>query len=147
MVCSIGLLATLLAVAIEATYGDLDGHVRRLQDRCSDQVTRLDVCKCVMGCEVFGAEADGTKCDVNEPTADGQAVIDATGAGRDCDIWKCGVYCLNILSCYPEDERRRCNDFKNATSCDVNCNSSPPTSRLSIVAVAVTAVVGLTSCV
>eukprot|EP00438_Fugacium_kawagutii_P033731 Skav220011 [mRNA] locus=scaffold947:276850:280910:+ [translate_table: standard] len=82
------------------------------------------VCKCLLGCDVFGGS--GTQClkTDNHLVLVDQAVREAMKEdGSNCDGMKCVVACAKKLGCLDPNVESRCLTVRHANEqCDVKCN-------------------------
>eukprot|EP00913_Durusdinium_trenchii_P024117 g22650.t1 len=83
------------------------------------------VCKCLLGCDVFGGS--GTQC--RKTGADQLALVDAAvrdamkDDGADCEGMMCVVHCANKLNCLDAAVESRCLTVRHANpECKVKCN-------------------------
>lgn len=84
------------------------------------------ICKCLLGCDVFGGS--GTQCQKtdNHLALVDQAVRDAMqeeGSKSNCDGMKCVVACANKLGCLDPAVESRCLTVRHSNEkCDVKCS-------------------------
>merc|ERR1719265_1650164 len=85
-------------------------------------VDNLEICRCILGCEVFGSNADLCQRRTDHP----ELVHEETSKipeAQHCDGMKCVVYCAQTMDCLGVGIKFKCQKMKEEdTKCDVNCN-------------------------
>eukprot|EP00931_Biecheleriopsis_adriatica_P103868 TRINITY_DN78658_c0_g1_i1.p1 TRINITY_DN78658_c0_g1~~TRINITY_DN78658_c0_g1_i1.p1 ORF type:complete len:138 (+),score=26.36 TRINITY_DN78658_c0_g1_i1:130-543(+) len=85
------------------------------------------VCECLMGCKVFGGNADGCSQGNSNILVEHsvRAAMQSSNGNEECEGMKCVIKCAQSLDCLDTDIRGRCSSVKQYNKeCKVDCSGA-----------------------